>query len=293
MTDGRPGPSTPAEVERQIDHTRAELARTLDALEQKLNARYFMGKGFEMFRDSLAGSQAINRSVAAIRANPIPLALIGIGTAWLIASNTGVVDRVARNERVDAARRRVADMASAVGTQTGAIASDVAGRIGMAGGSGGEGERALGHVGHPVVDEAGLQSGGWVHQAADRAQGALRSARDAGGAMLNRAGLYAGDGASRIADQVSDAFQRHPLVVGGIGLMAGILIAALVPLSRTEHELIGDTREELWHKAEQAGQQAVSRLREAAVRGATREADAATETGREEIREGMGKPSHR
>ena len=297
MTNGRTTPSTPAEAERQIDHTRAELARTLDALEQKLNARYFVEKGFEMFRDSFSGNEAINRSLGVIRDNPVPVALIGIGTAWMIVNNTGVVDRLARDERVGAARRRAADMASTVGTRAGALASGVAGKIGVGGDSGSADERALGHLGHPVVDQGGLPSDGWVHQATDRAQGALRSARDAGGAMLNRAGSFAGDGAGRVADQANDIFQRHPLVAGGIAVMAGVLIAALVPLSRTEQEMIGDTREELWQRAQQAGQEAVSRVRNTASRAANRAvdaaADAAADAVREEIREEMDKPSHR
>jgi len=49
----------------------------------------------------------------------------------------------------------------------------------------------------------------------------LRSARDSGEAMLNRAGLYAGDGASQVANQVNQAFERHPLAIGAMGLMAG------------------------------------------------------------------------
>ena len=303
MTDGRPTPPTPEEAERQIDHTRAEIARTLDALERKLNARYFVEKGFEMFRESVSSKEAINRSVAAIRNNPAPIALIGIGTAWMIVSNTGLADRntgladrIGGDERVGKARRRAAEAASRVGTRAGELASGVAGKIGMGGQtSADEHERALGHVGHPVVDASGLPSEGWVHQAADRAQGALRSARDAGGAMLNRAGSFAGDGAGRMAGHAGDAFRRYPLVAGGIAVFAGVLIAALVPLSRTEQDMIGDTREELWQKAQEAGQEAVSRVREAASRATTRAvdaaADAATEAVREEIRDEMDKPS--
>jgi Protein of unknown function (DUF3618) len=287
VMNGRP---TPAEAERQIKHTRAELARTLGALEQKLDTRYFVEKGVDMFRDNFAASEAVNRSLAAIRANPVPLALIGIGTAWLIASNTGVVDRIAADERVGVARRRVAEVASRVGTRAGALASEVAGRVGIAGDADGADGRA-------AADAADLGAAGWVHHIADRAQDALRSARDAGGAMLNRAGGYAGDGASRVASQAGGALQRHPLVVGGIGLMVGMLAAALMPLSRTEQEMIGDTREELWQKAQQAGQDAVSQVREAASRAAARAVDAAAAAAArsvcEEIREGTDKASHR
>jgi hypothetical protein len=45
--------------------------------------------------------------VDVMRDNAIPITLIGIGTAWLLASTTGVADRVANDDRVHAARRRI------------------------------------------------------------------------------------------------------------------------------------------------------------------------------------------
>jgi hypothetical protein len=281
MSDDR----SPAEIERDIDHTRVEIALTLDALERKLRARHLVEKGFDMLKETLGNNDTMNRGLELIRANPVPVALMGIGAAWLIASNTNVVDRLAHDERVEAARRRMADMASNVGTRAGELASDVASRVGVGiGGSGSSSEQALGRTGNTMVDEAGrAESDGWVHQVADMAQDALRSARDSGEAMLSRAGLYANDGASRVADQLSDTFQRHPLVIGGIGVMAGALIAALLPATRVEDEWFGDTRDALWYKAQEAGEQAFSQVREAATRAVDAASDAATETVKSEL----------
>jgi len=35
----------------------------------------------------------------ALQANWVPLSLIGVGIAWLVAGNTGVAERVAHDER--------------------------------------------------------------------------------------------------------------------------------------------------------------------------------------------------
>jgi len=43
--------------------------------------------------------------VDVMRDNAIPITLIGIGATWLLASNTGVADRVANGDRVQAARQ--------------------------------------------------------------------------------------------------------------------------------------------------------------------------------------------
>src|SRR5260370_9893915 len=67
-------------------------------------------KGFEMIKDSLKG----NGLGEVIQANSVPLTLIGIGIAWLVASNTGLADRVVNDQRVQAARRRIGELAGAV-----------------------------------------------------------------------------------------------------------------------------------------------------------------------------------
>lgn len=280
MTDDR----SPPEIESEIDHTRVELALTLDALERKLRARHLVEKGFEMFKETFGNNETLGRGLDLIRANPVPVALMGIGAAWLVASSTNVVDRLAQDERVDAARRRVTDMASTVGSKAGELASDVANRVGLGGSDSQHPDRPLGRTGNRLVDGSGEGSGdGWVHQAADIAQGAWRSARDSGEAILNRAGLYANDGAGRVADQVGDAFQRHPIVMGSIGVMAGALIAALLPATRAEDEWFGDTRDALWNRAQEAGEQAFSQVRDAATRAVDAATDAAADTVKGEL----------
>jgi hypothetical protein len=274
--DPRATPTSPAEAEREVMRTRAELANTLEALDDKLTnftTRNIVEKGFNMIKDTLNNSDAMNRGLDMVRTNPIPVALIGVGVAWIVASNTGVVDRIAQDERIGAARRRVADVASDLGNRAGSMASDVADRIGI--GSSGT-ERPLGQTGNAIVDETGRDgSSGWVHQVSDMAQGAVRSVRDS--SFVNRAG----DGAGRVADQLTDAFERNPLIVGAVGIMAGALIAALLPATRMEDELLGTTRDQLWEKAESAGQEAISKVRDAA----THAIDSATDAAATRVRE--------
>jgi len=226
---------TPPELERDIAHTRSKLTQTLDALEHRLDARPYIEKGLDMFNNRILGSEGLNRGLDAIRDNPIPAALIGIGAAWLAASSSGLVDRVANDQRVGAARRRVSDFADSAS----GMASSVASTVGFGGGSS-TAEKPLGHTGHPLVDQPHTptnRNDGWMHQVSDAAQGTWRSARDA----IEGPVSYATGGANRIADRLTDAFDDHPLAIGAVGVMAGILVAALVPMTRTETDLLGDT----------------------------------------------------
>lgn len=265
-----------ADVERDIARTRGELALTLAALERRLAARYLADEGLKMLKDNLGDDYGVNRGLEFVRNNPIPVAMIALGAAWLIASQTEAVDRIARDERIRAAGRRVGDLASDLGNRAGEMASSAAQRIGMTGNGMGNGvDRPLGHTGNPMIDQPGSGMGsGWMHQVTDRAQGVVRSARDSGGAMLDRAGESAG----RVADQVGDIFERHPLLIGALGMLAGGLLAALLPSTRVEDEWFGPSRDQLWNRAEKAGEETVTRVRDVAMRAADAAADAAAQT---------------
>ncbi len=249
--DGLDMPASPEAAEQQSRRVRAQLAETVDALGRKLAVRHLVEKGFDMMKDNMDRYDVLNRSLDAIRANPIPVALLGIGAAWLIAANT------VPDERVAAARRKIAGVAGDLGSRAGELASDIGGRIGL----GGSADDAFGRTGNPIIDGTGSRGNGWVHQVTDSAQGALRSARDSSAAMFNR---VAGDSAGRVAGQLSDAFERNPLMVGAIGLAAGALLAALLPITRSEDRLLRESQ--LPKKGREVGEQAVAEICDTAAR---------------------------
>jgi hypothetical protein len=202
-------------------------------------------KEWEMFADSLKGG----RLGEVIQANKVPLTLIGIGVAWLVASNTGLADRVANDERVQAARRRIGEFA---------------GDIGIGGGSSdGAGGQILGPDGERLARTDSSRGDGWVHQAAGAARGAISTVRDAGSAVLDRAGA-ATDLASRASTQVTEKLSTDPWLIGVAGLVAGALLAAILPPTRIEQDYIGEARDGLLNKANELGHEAAERVRELA-----------------------------
>jgi len=184
-----------------------------------------------------------------MQANRVPLTLIGIGVAWLMASNTGLADRVVNDERVQAARRRIGEFA---------------GDIGIGGGSSdGAGGQILGPDGERLARSDSSRGDGWVHQAAGAARGAISTVRDAGSAVLDRAGA-ATDLASRASTQVTEKLSTDPWLIGVAGLVAGALLAAILPPTRIEQDYIGEARDGLWNKANELGHEAAERVRELA-----------------------------
>ncbi len=75
----------PEEIEHDIERTRAELTSNIDAIQSKLTPGQMMDQAMSYARTSLPADFGSNLNHA-IRENPIPVALIGLGAAWLMAS---------------------------------------------------------------------------------------------------------------------------------------------------------------------------------------------------------------
>jgi len=88
------------EIERDVEETRGRLEETVEALKDKMSigqiideaAGYFRGNGGE-------AGEIVSRLADQARANPLPLALIGVGLAWLMSG------RGAPNLRIRSRRR--------------------------------------------------------------------------------------------------------------------------------------------------------------------------------------------
>jgi Protein of unknown function (DUF3618) len=80
------------EIEDEIGRIRDELDLTLDALATELAPKHLVERAANMVKRSLKKEGALGR---AVRADPVPLALIGLGVAWLVAENTGLLGSTA------------------------------------------------------------------------------------------------------------------------------------------------------------------------------------------------------
>jgi hypothetical protein len=152
-----------------------------------------------MTKESKNGTETVTSTIGqTLRANPIPLALIGFGLAWLLARNTGIIDNLAADERLRAVGRRIGET------------------MGIKGGNG--------------LAASKTQAEGWVHPAADVARGALHTVRaSAAVARAERLTSEVGQRASNVTDQLVDAIERHPFLVGALGLVSGAALASLLP----------------------------------------------------------------
>jgi ElaB/YqjD/DUF883 family membrane-anchored ribosome-binding protein len=91
------------QIEADLARTRARMDSRLDQLQDHLTPKQMVNDAFAYFRGG-DGADFTNDLVTRVKANPLPVALVGVGVAWLMASkHTGSPARnVAAGHDLDA-----------------------------------------------------------------------------------------------------------------------------------------------------------------------------------------------
>ena len=79
-----PGDKSADELEREVEAKRAEVEENLDALQDRLSPGQLMDQLFDYAKNG-NGAEFTRNLGRSMRDNPMPVALIGAGMAWLMA----------------------------------------------------------------------------------------------------------------------------------------------------------------------------------------------------------------
>lgn len=261
-------------LERDAERVRADIANTADHLKAKMSPGQLMDEVVDYFKDG-----DVNQMVANIkhqvRDNPLALALVGGGLAWLMmGSGTQHAGSGASGRPRGSASTAVAPVTTSfaanggVSTNEGGSASlspapaerSTSGKKSLGVGS------ALGAGASSMKDSAGSAAGkvgdaasagaakvsDAVGSVADTASTAMHDMRDSASehlADVSKAGAEMGE---RIKSTFLDALDREPLVVGALGVAVGAAIGAMMPVTPTERENLGEASMKMREEAESA-----------------------------------------
>lgn len=286
-----PGDRPAAEIERDVEATRANLAGTLEELRDRASPGQLFEQAVDYARTS-GGAEMVRNLGAAMRDNPLPLVLIGAGIGWLMLSGNGRggsrYDRAPRLGETDpysdpyddrpslAARasQAVGDAARGAAEATRRLSDSVTGAASRAG-------EAAGSAWRGTSDAAGSAASG-VQQAA--ASGARRAADMGQGARTYADRM--GHGARAYGESASEGLgwmaREQPLLLGAVGFALGAAVGALLPRTETEDRLMGETRDAALEQARLTAAEGYERVKDTAEEqaGRLREGGAGEHAGR-------------
>lgn len=270
-------------LERETERTRLELANTVEELRERLTPGEVLDEVIDYASDGDVGAFLHNFRRQVID-NPLPLGLMGVGIAWLMAASAfggGRNDRKLREARA-AMRDRTAreagdfadranDMRARAADQAGDIAERAANRAaGLAEKAGDQMANVAGQA-----NEAAMHVGKRLRDAASAAQANLATA---GGSLTDsaRSGAQAiGDAATEIAQSsrtasraMVDFGREQPLLVAATGIILGAVIGALLPSTQLEDRLVGDSSDTAKDKLSEMADEQIAKAKEMGVRTA-------------------------
>jgi hypothetical protein len=254
-----------ADLEREIAVRRERLDRDLSDLQARLSPGQLLDEGLGYIRHS-QGADFFRNLGGSVKERPLPVALVGIGLAWLAAGGPGPTGRSSTTyDNGPGMASRAWEAGRSVVRQAGETETAFRERTLQA--------RAAA-VG--VVQQAGEA----LDSFRDRVEQAMYATRDHAGSARDRvtgatsAGYTqamdyasrAGDSASRMAgaagrtaSSLANVVGDNPVILGALGIMAGALLGTIVPRSDVEDEILAPVAGRTADAARNLAQEAMRR----------------------------------
>lgn len=272
-----------AQLEREAEDTRARFAQTLDELRERITPGQLVDQAVDYAKDS-GGGVFVRNLGNQVTANPLPVALIGVGMAWLMLTNgrrsaTAASINRAAETAIDRARRSMSETAQQIkefGQTASTVASEKAGAAGewdewrvsagdgpSSGGRPFEGMADMADTARATAQQSARDAAARTRAAADSVADVAASAYDTAKSRASEAyGRVAGQAqqitadmtnaapgfAQRTADASRDLLQfcrSQPLVLAGLGMALGAIIGTLIPATETEDALMGEKSDQV------------------------------------------------
>jgi ElaB/YqjD/DUF883 family membrane-anchored ribosome-binding protein len=263
----------PAEIEREIDGDRRRIEEKLDAIQERLSPGQMVDELLGYVKGS-GGADFVNNLGRSVKNNPMPVALMGVSLAWMMANQAMPASSERDNsmrghdDSVDEAFYPLAPITGSV-RRLGPASMDEGSSYSHFTDDAGKRFRALTdttgrRAGH-FIDETGQTYRGF----ADTAGKQVSDIRDEAGRLLDEASgwtasawretrrrvsdmgssIKSGSNAAyqglqqqtaQMGDMLTRQFRDQPLVGGALAFALGAAIGAALPHTRIEDETIGD-----------------------------------------------------
>jgi ElaB/YqjD/DUF883 family membrane-anchored ribosome-binding protein len=273
--------------EREAEATRYHLAQRLDELSDRLTP----GRVFdEMLTYARGGGGTFLRAFSnAARENPIPTFLIGAGCMMFLSEKMGLNRYVSRGGRHGAPGKTMSPAssqisgaasrgASGLGAATSAVrsrarvatefageqASNLTGTVRETTSAAGD---AISEASQRVREKAGDlrdQAAGAVEEMSEGAQNLAGSTQEQMSRSVEQARRQTAEAARQVREQTTSFVNEQPFLCAALGIAAGAALAAVLPSTKTEHELMGSASDSVKEAVGEAASESVEAAKSAA-----------------------------
>lgn len=256
-------------VEHEVEQTRSQVSATLDELRHKM-APGAVVDSMVGYASENGGADFLRTLGNQVKANPLPVALIGAGIAWLAMSSnrsTRIGEQRAGHHDASADYPRGGRLASSsngsdpgLAHRVGATATNGAGAISdAASGVASSVRSAVSSVGDSVaaayegITDAAHGIGSRVADGASAASGAVRT------------GYRSASQGYEAASGLTSTLKDQPLVTLALGVALGAAIGAALPATDTENEYLGAASDSAREQAQAMASEQLSNVQETAT----------------------------
>ncbi|MEO6333426.1 MAG: DUF3618 domain-containing protein [Pyrinomonadaceae bacterium] len=254
------------QIKARIEETRSQMGETIDAIQERLSISNIseqisetVSSAIESAKDT-AYDATIGKAVnfmknvgdgftdsgafKTVTKNPLPLALIGIGAGLLIYQNYG---------RKSSYRRGGENRFYGQGSlESGSRANSSTSSRGVTEGISDKASAAL----ESVTSTAG--------SAYDSVSGAVTNAYSGAGDIANRAYDRVGDYGNVVHEKYDEYLDENPLALGALAVAVGAAVGFAIPSTHYEGKLMGEARENLIERAQEAAGSLVDKAKQVA-----------------------------
>lgn len=262
---------SPEEIRRTIETTRTDMHETVEALERKLSPGQLLDEVWGRVRSGSGGGSTASSVGDVIRDHPVPLALMGLGVAWLAMEKAGGPSPSIGGDDVRPGTYGRAE--GRVGPYRGDAVHD-------------DGE-GLKDKAASAADAAADSARSAKESVKDGARSALESVKDAAGTARDRvsdaassatdsardAGSDLGDRASTATDEARDrarwaarktkrgfwrAMDEQPLAMAAVAFGLGVAGGLSAPTTDAEDRAMGDASDALKERVKEEAKDVAS-----------------------------------
>jgi len=259
------------ELESEIAHTRAEMSETIEAIQEKLRPANLVSDATERVKsattekvknmadtasetaqDMMRGSrERAYDMVEGAKQNPIPALMIGAGVAWLLMGSRNRGNDYSDRSWSPSSRTRGAySSGEDYYRSTEPDYSDVDDNRRYGYNRGSSSSTQYGNTRqYSGSSQYGYGNEGWT-------EGTSRALSDAGDTARQTV--------RRTSNQLQRMLRDNPLLVGAAAVLAGAAIGASLPETERENEWMGEARDSVVDRAQEAAREAANTVKEAA-----------------------------